>query len=44
MDHQTIQAPQINGFEQFLRAEERVSGTIQKYLRDIRGFAAWSAR
>ena len=41
MDHQTIQAPQINGFEQFLRAEERVSGTIQKYLRDIRGFAAW---
>jgi len=41
MDHQTIQAAQIAAFEQHLRSEERVSGTIGKYLRDIRSFAGW---
>ncbi|MCI8478766.1 MAG: tyrosine-type recombinase/integrase [Oscillospiraceae bacterium] len=41
MGHRTIQDPQITAFEQFLRSEERISGTINKYLRDVRGFAAW---
>lgn len=41
MDHQTIQTAQIAAFERHLRSEERVSGTIGKYLRDIRGFAGW---
>ena len=41
MEHRTIQDAQIIAFEQFLRSEERVSGTIDKYLRDVRSFAAW---
>ena len=41
MDCQTIQSAQIAAFKEHLRAEERVSGTIDKYLRDMRGFAAW---
>ena len=40
MEHRTIQDAQIIAFEQFLRSEERVSGTIDKYLRDVRSFAA----
>ena len=38
---QTIQSAQIAAFKEHLRAEERVPGTIDKYLRDMRGFAAW---
>ena len=41
MKHRAIQDAQITAFEQFLRSEERVSGTIDKYLRDVRGFTAW---
>ena len=41
MNQRTIRNVQIIAFEQFLRAEERVSGTIDKYLRDVRSFAAW---
>ena len=41
MDQRTIQDAQIIGFEQLLRSEERVLGTIDKYLRDIRSFGAW---
>lgn len=40
MNHNTIKAGQLTAFEQYLRSEERVSGTIEKYLRDIRGFSA----
>ena len=40
MEHRTIQDAPIIAFEQFLRSEERVSGTIDKYLRDVRSFAA----
>lgn len=41
MNQRTIQDAQIIGFEQLLRSEERVLGTIDKYLRDIRSFGAW---
>ena len=41
MDHNTITSDQLMEFQQYLRSEERVSGTIDKYLRDIRSFAAW---
>lgn len=32
---------QLTTFEHYLRLEERALGTIEKYLRDIRSFAAW---
>lgn len=32
---------QICGFAAFLCGEERASGTIDKYLRDVRAFASW---
>ena len=41
MECQTIQSNQIAAFQEHLHLEERVSGTIEKYLRDIRSFAAW---
>lgn len=31
----------LEAFERHLRLEERVPGTIEKYLRDVRSFAAW---
>lgn len=31
----------IEGFEQYLRHEERACGTIEKYLRDVRKFSVW---
>lgn len=40
MNH-TIQSDQITAFKQYLQREERVAGTIDKYLRDIRTFAEW---
>ena len=36
-----INAQRITAFENHLRLEERAPGTIEKYLRDIRAFAAW---
>ena len=36
-----ITGKQLTGFERHLRLEEREPGTIEKYLRDIRGFAVW---
>ena len=32
---------QLSAFEHHLRLEERGAGTIEKYLRDVRSFAAW---
>lgn len=32
---------QIAAFEDYLRTEEREQSTIEKYLRNIRAFAAW---
>ena len=40
MDKHIDQA-QLTAFERHLRLEEREPGTIEKYLRDIRAFAAW---
>lgn len=36
-----INREQLIAFEQHLRVEEREPGTIEKYLRDVRAFAAW---
>ena len=44
MKRQTISSTQIAAFGQYLRAEERVPATIEKYLRDIRSFASWLDR
>ena len=40
MDMHISQA-QLTAFERHLRLEEREPATIEKYLRDIRSFAAW---
>ena len=36
-----IDRKQLTAFERHLRLEEREPGTIEKYLRDVRSFAAW---
>lgn len=41
MGAQCISNAQIDAFRKHLQLEERVPATIEKYLRDIRGFAAW---
>ena len=41
MKHDAISTAQIAAFQQHLQLDERMSGTIDKYLRDIRSFAAW---
>ena len=41
MNQQSITAAALAAFSQHLRAGERSPGTIEKYLRDIRAFAAW---
>jgi len=37
----TITKEQLTAFEDYLRSEEREPATIEKYLRDVRAFAAW---
>ena len=37
----TITEQELARFEAYLQEEERGAGTIEKYLRDVRGFAAW---
>lgn len=41
MDKYRLTAEQIALYSQYLRAEERSPGTIEKYLRDIRDFTRW---
>lgn len=41
MEDRTMTAEQIVAFGAYLREEERSAGTIEKYLRDVRSFAAW---
>lgn len=41
MVEHSLTAEQIMGFLQFLKEEERVSGTLEKYRRDLRHFAQW---
>lgn len=38
-----IGSEQLTAFERHLRLEERAPGTIEKYVRDVRAFAAWLA-
>ena len=33
---------QLENFRRYLQAEERESGTIEKYLREVRGFLRWA--
>lgn len=39
--HNSLTAEQITAFEEYLRTEEREQTTIEKYLSNIRSFAAW---
>lgn len=41
MNNHSLIPEQITAFERYLRTEERSSGTIEKYLRDVRAFAVW---
>ena len=41
MESYIISGEEIRGFCQHLRSEEREPGTIEKYRRDVRAFAAW---
>ena len=41
MKNHSLIPEQITAFERYLRTEERSSGTIEKYLRDVRAFAVW---
>lgn len=42
MKKHEITEKQIQAFENYLRRAERVEGTIEKYMRDLKGFAAWT--
>lgn len=41
MHEHTLTAERIAAFGRYLREEERAPGTVEKYLRDVRTFAAW---
>lgn len=41
MTNHYLMAEQITAFLCYLKREERSSGTIEKYLRDVRAYSAW---
>lgn len=41
MKEHKLTAERIAAYGRYLRMEERAAGTLEKYLRDIRRFAAW---
>lgn len=41
MSNYKVNTEQIAAFGRHLQIEERSAGTIEKYLRDVRAFAAW---
>lgn len=41
MDNYQLTPEQITAYGLHLRAEEHAPGTVEKYLRDVRAFAAW---
>lgn len=43
MDSYKITAEQIAAYRRWLRQEERAHSTVEKYLRDLRGFIRWLA-
>lgn len=42
MERRIVTEDQLSAFRGYLREEEREKATIEKYLRDIRVFAAWA--
>ena len=42
MERRIVTEGQLSAFRGYLREEEREKATIEKYLRDIRAFAAWA--
>lgn len=44
MEEKLITAERIEEFKAFLIAEEKAENTVEKYLRDVRAFAAWQGR
>ena len=42
MNDHRLTPERITAYADHLRREERASGTIEKYLRDVRAFAAWT--
>lgn len=40
MTNRQVTSEQIGKFEQYLYLEERSCGTVEKYLRNVRAFAA----
>ena len=42
MSEQGLTGYQIQGYAQHLKLEEKSEATLEKYLRDIRAFAAWA--
>lgn len=43
MDNYRITAERIDAYHRWLNREERACGTVEKYLRDLRGFVRWLA-
>lgn len=41
MDHRVITSELLVAFQSHLFTEERSTGTVEKYLRDLRQFTAW---
>lgn len=41
MDYRTLSEPDFLAYQHHLLQEERAPATVEKYLRDIRAFAAW---
>ena len=41
MERKTVTKERIRQFAGILAGEERSAGTIEKYVRDVRKFAAW---
>lgn len=41
MNEHRLATEQITAYGRYLRREEHAPGTIEKYLRDVRAFAAW---
>ena len=43
MEDYRLGSGELAAYEAHLRREERAAGTVEKYLRDVREFAAWAA-
>ena len=43
MEEHHVGRKDIEGYMDYLRREERATGTVEKYLRDLRAFALWAS-